>query len=197
MLGSNPIAQLSEAPIGRRERRAVTVYGFAVRQDGSTASVSLTDLSNGGCGLETTASLKPGERIELSIPPHGTIVGSVRWCANGRAGVTFESTLAAPKRISRRSERWSLAAEVTLRRTGRASFRVTVLDISSYGCRLDVVDRPEVNERVWVKFGGLDAIESTVCWVDGFKIGIEYANPMHPAVFDQLLNGFHGSAPHP
>lgn len=122
VLASKPFAQLSNASIGRGERRAVTRSGFAVRQDGSTASVRLTDLSNGGCGLETTAGLEPGERIELSVHPHEAVVARVRWCANGRAGIRFEVVPAAQERLPRRSERSALAAVVTLRRTGKANF---------------------------------------------------------------------------
>ncbi|MDP9424258.1 MAG: PilZ domain-containing protein [Pseudomonadota bacterium] len=69
-----------------------------------------------------------------------------------------------------------------------------MLDVSNTGCRLDAVDRPEVGERVWIKFEGLESIESTVCWVAGFKVGLKYCNPIHPAVFDRLLKGFNGCA---
>lgn len=194
MLVSKPLALFPEAPLGRRERRAVADHGLIVRQDGSTAAVKLSDLSNDGCGLETAADLKAGERIELLVHLRGAIGANVRWCANGRAGVIFEVLPASQQRRSRKSERHPLASEVTLRRAGKISFRVGVLDISSSGCRLDVVDRPEVDERVWIKFEGLEAIESTVCWVAGFKVGLKYANPIHPAVFDRLLERFKGSA---
>lgn len=193
MLVSKPFAQLSGASIGRRERRAVTLHGFAVRKDGSAAAVRLTDVSNDGCGLETTAELEQNEHIELSVSGHGAIAASVRWCANGRAGVVFDAVPAVQRRLSRGSARHSLATEVTLRRTGRAICRVRVLDVSSTGCRLEVVDRPNVDERVWLRFDGLESIEATVCWVAGFKVGLKYANPIHPAVFGELLRRFDAS----
>jgi hypothetical protein len=187
VLVSKPLPQLLDETLGRRERRAVTMHGFAVRQDGSTAPVRLTDLSNDGCGLEMTAELEPGERIELLLHGRGAMAAHVRWYANGRAGVTFEAVPVAQKQSSRTCERRALATEVTLRRTGRPSYRVRVLDISTSGCRLDVVDRLDVDEHVWVKFDGLEAFEATVCWFAGFKVGLRYANPIHSAVFDQMM----------
>ena len=87
----------------------------------------------------------------------------------------------------RRTERVAVNAEVALRRSGQLNYRVRVFDASPLGCRLEFVERPQLEERVWVKFDRLDPIEGIVCWIDGFYAGIEYARPMHPAVFDSLL----------
>ncbi|HEX6740439.1 MAG TPA: PilZ domain-containing protein [Sphingomicrobium sp.] len=87
----------------------------------------------------------------------------------------------------RRTERLAVNAEVALRRSGQLNYRVRVFDASPLGCRLEFVERPQLEERVWVKFDRLDPIEGIVCWVDGFHAGIEYARPMHRAVFESLL----------
>ena len=87
----------------------------------------------------------------------------------------------------RRTERVAVNAEVALRRSGQLNYRVRVYDASPLGCRLEFVERPQLEERVWVKFDRLDPIEGMVCWVDGFCAGIEYTQPMHPAVFDALV----------
>ena len=194
MLITQPLAQLSDLPLGRRERRAVVLHGFAVRQDGSTAVIKLTDLSYDGCGIETTAELNPGERIELSVLRRGALSAVVRWCAEGRAGLAFEAVAADQKRrLSRRSERIELTAEVTLRSPGKPSYRARVLDLSLHGCRLDLIDRPDLDDLVWIKFVGLEALEGKVCWIAGFKAGVRYTNPIHPAVFDLLLARFRGA----
>jgi hypothetical protein len=62
-----------------------------------------------------------------------------------------------------------------------------VFDASPLGCRLEFVERPQLEERVWIKFDRLDPIEGIVCWVEGFHAGIEYERPMHQAVFDALV----------
>jgi hypothetical protein len=87
----------------------------------------------------------------------------------------------------RRSERIAVNAEVALRRSSQLNYRVRAYDASPYGCRLEFVERPELDERVWVKFDGLTAIEGLVCWIDGFVVGIEFAQPIYPAVFDALV----------
>ena len=66
-------------------------------------------------------------------------------------------------------------------------YRVRVYDASSHGCRLEFVERPQVDDHVWVKFDGLEAIESRVRWVRGFVVGVEFVRPMYPAVFDALV----------
>ena len=38
-----------------------------------------------------------------------------------------------------------------------------------------------------VKLPGLETMEARVCWVDNFVAGLKFARPMHPAVFDLLL----------
>jgi len=87
----------------------------------------------------------------------------------------------------RRAERVPLDAEVSLRRAGTHPFPVRVFDASPLGSKLEFVERPSVDERVWVKFAGLNAIEAMVCWVDGHIVGIEFVQPIHPAVFDALI----------
>jgi hypothetical protein len=40
---------------------------------------------------------------------------------------------------------------------------------------------------VWVKFEGMESLQSEVCWVAGSTLGLKFDNPVHPAVFDLLL----------
>lgn len=86
-----------------------------------------------------------------------------------------------------RETRTALDAEVALRRTGRHHYKVRVYDASPHGCRIEFIERPSLQERVWVRFQGLEAIEAQVCWVDGFVAGVEFVKPIHPAVFDGLI----------
>ena len=87
----------------------------------------------------------------------------------------------------RRSDRVAVNAEVTLRRSGQNTYKVRVYDASPHGCKLEFVERPELEERVWVKFEELDSIEAAVCRIEGFIVAIEFVRPMYPAVFDALV----------
>ena len=88
----------------------------------------------------------------------------------------------------RQSPRIGLEAEIRLRRAGQRSYRVNILNVSLHGCKAEFVERPQLDELVWVKFESLAALEAMVCWVRGFEVGLEFEHPIHPAVFDVLIS---------
>jgi hypothetical protein len=88
----------------------------------------------------------------------------------------------------RKSQRVGLSAEVTLRRTGHGSYRVKILDVSLHGCKAEFVERPKLDELVWVKFDNLQSLEATVCWIRGVEVGLEFERPIYPAVFEMLVS---------
>jgi hypothetical protein len=92
-----------------------------------------------------------------------------------------------PDPTPRKSARVGLEAEVSLRRSGQNNYRANVHDVSQEGCKVEFVERPSLDETVWVKFEGLEALEAMVCWVEGFAAGLEFQKPVHPAVFNVLL----------
>ena len=73
--------------------------------------------------------------------------------------------------VARRSERVAMDASVSLRRPGQLNYRVRIFDSSLHGCRVEFVERPSLEEQLWVKFDGLQPIEAEVCWIDGFMVG--------------------------
>ena len=98
-----------------------------------------------------------------------------------------EKERAGPQR-PRRNARVSLQAEVQLRRSGQRHYRVDVHDVSPDGCRLEFVERPRLDETVWVKFDGMESIEASVCWARGHDVGVEFTRAIHPAVFETLVH---------
>jgi hypothetical protein len=100
-------------------------------------------------------------------------------------GLAFNSS-------ARRSERVALDAVVMLRRSGQLNFRVRVYDASLHGCRVEFVDRPDLDEQLWVKFDELQPIPAEVCWVEGFSAGLNFRQPIHPAVFERLVSRLSG-----
>lgn len=87
----------------------------------------------------------------------------------------------------RKGSRVTLSAEVILRRAGHRTYRVKIFDVSMHGCKAEFVERPKLDETVWVKFDNLEALEAMVCWVRGFEVGLEFQKAIHPAVFDSLI----------
>ena len=170
----------------RQHRRSVEIRAYLVRADGEIVDLRVLDLSYDGCGVETVVPLRPEEKIKLSVLGRGAATATVRWCKGRKAGLRFESDEAERRQPSAREERSLVAGEVVLRRSGSPNYRVKVVDVTRFGCRCEFVERPRIEERVWVKFDGLEALEAEVCWVESYSAGLKYANPLHPAVFDML-----------
>jgi hypothetical protein len=97
-----------------------------------------------------------------------------------------------PQPAERRSKRIALNASVSLRRSGQLNYRVRIFDASLHGCRVEFVERPKLDEQLWVKFDGLQPLEAEVCWVEGFTAGVRFVQPIHAAVFEHLISGLDG-----
>jgi hypothetical protein len=177
------------APIERRERRPVHMTGYGVLPDGTTAHLTLLDLSYDGCGIAIEAALQPGDRIKISVLKRGAIPAEVRWYSQGKAGLVFEAEAPTePTHRPRQVERACTTADVSLRRPGRFTYRVRLEDLSANGCKIEFIERPQQGERVWIKFQGLNSLEGEVCWVEDRSAGIHFVRHIHPAVFDLLLD---------
>lgn len=94
----------------------------------------------------------------------------------------------------RRSQRAAVRVEVHLRRSAQSHYRVSMYDVSRHGCKLEFVERPQLDDVVWVRLEGLEALQSQVSWVKGYTAGVEFLKVIHPAVFDMLLKRFGGAA---
>jgi hypothetical protein len=184
---AQPGVQLSCGIGERRERQPVQLSGHAVRENGSTAKITVIDLSYDGCGVECGVELRPDESIKLLVSGRGHIDAQVRWSAAGRAGLVFD---AGPPPVKnerpRRSERILTAGEVSFRRRGKLSSSVHVFDASPHGCKVELDERLELDEHVWVRFDGLQPLEAQVSWLEGSSAGLRFFTPIHPAVFDLL-----------
>jgi hypothetical protein len=95
----------------------------------------------------------------------------------------FDRAIGSP----RKSERVPITAMVKLRRRGRHNFTVKAYDVSPEGCKLEFLERPELDETVWVKFQDLELLQATVCWIEELRVGVEFQRPLHPAVFDHIV----------
>lgn len=187
MTRSNAAQRATDGPIAiRSDRRLVELRGFAIRSDDEIVDLRVLDLSYDGCGIESDRRFNPGEEIKLSVLGRGAIKAVVKWSDGRKSGLTFEVEPEAHY-VPRRADRTEFTAEVFLRRAGKVPFRVRTFDLSPFGCKCEFVDRPLIEEIVWLKFDGLEALESDVCWLEGSTLGVEFKKPLHTAVFEMLL----------
>lgn len=178
----------SAAPDRRRERWAVEMSGFLTRAGGISHAIEVTDLNYGGCGIRTPVELEPGEHLQLSVLDRGSIPAEVSWCRGGAAGLDFEAPVKPErKQVERRARRAAVIGEISLRGAGHHGYRVNVLDLSTDGCKVELVERPKAGERMRVKFEGLEALDARVCWVEGHTAGLEFEHRIHRAVLDLLI----------
>lgn len=186
-MGAEPKSETMKIePIARKDRRSVRMDAIARRRGGITSPVVVLDMSYEGCGIETEVEFEAGEPIKLSVLGRGEVGTHVRWCKGGRAGLIFDPE-ESEKQLAPRRSRTSVSAEVSLRRLGQNNYRVRVNDLSPAGCRVELVEMPRVGEHMLIKLDGLEVLDSEVCWVHGFVAGLRFERPIHPAVFDLLV----------
>jgi len=88
----------------------------------------------------------------------------------------------------RRSKRRDLdVAELIMRRIGGFNFQVPLTNVSASGCCIVLIEECEKGEDVIARFPRLEPIAGVVRWTEGTTAGVEFARPIHPAVFEMLL----------
>ena len=116
-------------------------------------------------------------RLELADRTAGTRDGS-----GGPCGTWTDEP---PARRS--AERNSVDGEVSMRRLGSFGFDLPVRDISTAGCKVELVEQVSASDPVITRLPGLEPFGATVMWSDERCAGIRFNRPIHPAVFDLLL----------
>lgn len=95
----------------------------------------------------------------------------------------------------RQSQRVVTHSEVLVRRIGGFNFNVALKDISTGGCRVEMLEPSEIGDRVIARLPRLEPLGSCVKWAEGTTTGIEFLRQMHPAVFDLMLKRLPTPAP--
>jgi hypothetical protein len=74
---------------GRKDRDEVAIDAVVHRDDGSSESVTLRNLSTEGCRIESDNDFRIGEYLQIAIPSLGQLNAQVRWALPGSAGARF------------------------------------------------------------------------------------------------------------
>ena len=88
---------------------------------------------------------------------------------------------------SRQSERTALDSDIGFKRHGDGRYRVGLFDLSTGGCCVSPPVRVEPGDRISLRIPSLAAIHGEVAWSAGWKTGVRFDQPFHPAVLDRLL----------
>lgn len=176
--------------VEREERRSVTLSGWLVRQDESTWDFQLLDLSCSGCKILCEAPLGRGEPVRIAVLNRGVVDAEVRWRRSGFAGLRFSDVRDPESKWPRRTKRTPIRGTVRLKRSGRRRHDLRIFDLSTEGCRVEFLDRPAIDEIVWVKLDGIETLEARVRWTEGFVGGLRFSKTLHPAVLGLHLASY-------
>jgi PilZ domain len=93
-----------------------------------------------------------------------------------------------PRLERRRCRRKAMRSEALVRRVGGFNFDVPLQDISSGGCRVEMLEPCGIGDSLITRFPHLEPLGSRVCWAEGTTTGVQFLTSIHPAVFDMLLS---------
>lgn len=92
---------------------------------------------------------------------------------------------------ARNEDRISVWLEsATLRERGCSAAPVVVHDLSKHGFRTEWPYLLRNGDMVWLKLPGFEAMESIVAWNSNFQVGCRFQTPLHPAVFDRIVQAY-------
>jgi hypothetical protein len=118
--------------------------------------------------------------------------------ATAKATARLSETIAAPAAAveteveerpgeRRRSARFSTGSQIHARRIPGVNFEVPLDNVSSGGCKLEMLEDCEEGEDVIARFPDLEPLGGRIRWTMGPTIGLQFTRPIHPAVFGSLL----------
>lgn len=79
-----------------------------------------------------------------------------------------------------------IVTRATVRGDGDAPAEADLLDLSVYGCRLEVPEPHEPGARLWLRLDGGWPISATVIWSDATRIGCRFDEPIATALMRQF-----------
>jgi hypothetical protein len=91
------------------------------------------------------------------------------------------------KEDRRRGCRAALSLTATMREGSKSKVQVSVIDISTHGCRVQCTSAVPVDSCVWLSIPGLENQYCRVVWHCQEFVGVEFEKPLAEAVFQKLL----------
>jgi len=85
-------------------------------------------------------------------------------------------------------QRTNVQGHISVRRLGSFGFDTQVRDLSATGCKVELVESVTVRDPVVARLPGLEPLGATVIWSDERCAGLQFNRPIHPAVFEMLLD---------
>lgn len=96
----------------------------------------------------------------------------------------------------RRQGRAPLGIAVSVRERSRSAMSARLVDLSSFGARIEGVVLISPDAQAWVRLPGLESLSVRLAWSRDGSVGVEFDTPLHPAVAARFLpaSGSHAAA---
>lgn len=86
----------------------------------------------------------------------------------------------------RQYARLSVSTSAELRPRSLRKIKISVIDISVAGFRINTLSPLHIGEDVYLHLPGIAPLKGTVRWKSGNQFGAEFAHPLHPSVAEHL-----------
>lgn len=205
-------AELVSQPGERRRLPRVELQSPVKLQIGPrVVNAGLVDVSQGGIKVAVREHLEPDTGLTVALTGFRTLLGHVRWCDGGFAGVNFDEELswqemmpwlrarsAVPARVLAPAlasvtapvQNPSVELNIPARiREGTGRWNVEVLSITTTHVEFESFTRPRFGTLISVSLPGLPSWPGRVVSVEGDRWKCEFAQPLHAAVLDRILAG--------
>jgi hypothetical protein len=124
----------------------------------------------------------------LTFPQHFLI--SLRWQQGNLHSGDWTVKIRTARVDLRREDRYRVLFRARLREQGHTAMEVQITNLSVHGFCCKASFMLQIGHVVWMTIPGLEHLEATVIWEDGFYFGCEFERPLHVAVFDHVAKNF-------
>ena len=97
------------------------------------------------------------------------------------------SSGAANATNDRRSCRGAVGIAGTIRAVGGSKIRITVVDISATGFRMECSSYTLIDQFIFLTMPGFESLQATIIWQTEWMCGCQFTHPLHPAVYDHIV----------
>jgi hypothetical protein len=84
-------------------------------------------------------------------------------------------------------DRYPTALPGSFRERGRSAAQVVILNLSSNGCKVALGDHSRISAQAWMRLPSLASRFAEVIWQREQEVGLEFEEPLHPAVASMLI----------
>lgn len=90
-------------------------------------------------------------------------------------------------RLSRRA---GVDIPAVVRESGAGRLEISILDLSQDGFRMRSLTYINPEKKLFLTIPGFGPLEASVAWNEGDLYGCRFSQPLHPAVYDHIIDRF-------